>query len=144
MRVLTPTLVAELILTSACHMVTSLILLNPELTFGALLELGSAHEVFKLLVCFRECAVDLLSFLLNLPLLTRVAFVVLNSAVHAVALGANGAVEPGWTTLFIDEHVSAIWGRTPRQIGMRLTVKLQLTIPVLLDFLLILKDRFDI
>ena len=78
MRPHASTNIAELILASAGHMVTSLILLNPELTLIALLESASSNKL-------HEWLIHLLFFIL----VTRETLMLLYSAIQAISLSAN-------------------------------------------------------
>ena len=82
------TFVAELLLASACHGWASLVALDPELAFGALLELRPSCEIDKGLVLWVEPLVAAI-------LLAAHALVILAPAFEAVVLAAALAVELG-------------------------------------------------
>lgn len=58
MRVFAATPIAELVLATASHVITALVLLDPEFALGALFIFGAFDELIELLVFIRKVAVD--------------------------------------------------------------------------------------
>ena len=94
------TLVAELKLAFASHVVASLCLFDPELTLGTLLEFVSSSEVQKLFIIFRH---GVGYFVLSA---THV-FVPVASAVETVLFFALGTLKPRLIAFFEEKHPPA-------------------------------------
>ena len=94
------TLVAELKLTFASHVVATLCLFDPELTLGTLLEFMPRSEVQKLFIVFRH---GVRYFVLSA---THV-FVPVASAVETVLFFALGTLKPRLIAFFEEEHPPA-------------------------------------
>lgn len=120
------TFVAELLLSSACHGWASLVALDPELAFGALLELRPSCEIDKGLVLWVEPLVAAI-------LLAAQALVVLAPAFEAVVLAAALAVELGNAGIILEGKL-AVGGWAPASvtpIPLDIPIHLVAIIPVL-------------
>jgi hypothetical protein len=100
------TLVAELKLAFASHVVTSVCLFDPELTLGTLLEFVPLSEVQKLFIIFRH---SVGYFVLS----AAHVFVPVASAVETVLFFALRALKPGLIAFFEEKHPSAGGSGTP-------------------------------
>lgn len=136
-RIFTTTPIAKLIFTSACHMVTSLFLFNPEVALGTLLVFGTSHELFKLFISVRKRIVDLV-------LCTSHTCMPFATTSYTVNFCANWTIELNWVTLLIDEHVATVRRWTPWDIWTCLTIELHLSLSVMCNVSIVIKHSFNI
>lgn len=108
-------------------MVAALVLLDPELALGTLLELLALDKGDELLVVFAGGGADLV-------LLAAHVLVPLDSAVEAVFLVALEALEPHLVLLLEEEHVAAVGSRTPgNRVAVLVRVGLKRVLLVLIE-----------
>ncbi len=97
----TSTFIAELKLTLARHVVTSIILLHPKFAFRALFELFALYKIKEHFIIFWNSSGY---FVFG----TRHSIMPIATTIQAVLFFTLKTLESDWITFFIKEHVSAI------------------------------------
>ena len=125
--------IAELILASTSHMITSFIFLNPKFALSALLKSATSYKLHKWFIYF-----------LFFVLLTWFSNMLLYSTVQTVIFCAKIALKVDWITFLILKHVFAIRGRTPWHIWICFSEMLDLLFLEICYFLLAVQSCFNV